>query len=137
MTATVPSAARRPEPLPGDSPSLRIARSPLATSGHLADLDAFHDWFTDCGRRFAMEVGVVPLDALRGWRTDPATGDPRHESGRFYAVTGLEVHTPGAPVSRWRQPILDQPEVGVLGILANGAGRSAPPSSTRSDHPFR
>ncbi|WP_329330238.1 NDP-hexose 2,3-dehydratase family protein [Streptomyces luteogriseus] len=117
MTATVPSAARRPES-PGDSPSLRIARSALATSGHLADLDAFHDWFTDCGRRFAMEVGVVPLDALAGWRTDPATGDLRHESGRFYAVTGLEVHTPGAPVSRWCQPILDQPEVGVLGILA-------------------
>lgn len=61
---------------------------------------------------------MVPLDALAGWRTDPATGDLRHESGRFYAVTGLEVHTPGAPVSRWCQPILDQPEVGVLGILA-------------------
>ncbi|MFC8870962.1 NDP-hexose 2,3-dehydratase family protein [Streptomyces sp. NPDC057148] len=117
MTARIASAARRPEPSPG-SPALRIARSALATSGHHADLDSFHRWFADCRRQFGMEVRVVPLDSLSGWRTDPATGDLRHESGRFYSVTGLEVHAPGGPVTHWHQPILDQPEVGILGIIA-------------------
>ncbi|MET9390164.1 NDP-hexose 2,3-dehydratase family protein [Streptomyces sp. NPDC006624] len=117
MTATAPPTARRPDP-PAQSPAPRIARSALATSGLLTGLDHFHRWFTDAARQLAMDVREVPLEELAGWHTDPGTGDLRHDSGRFFSVTGLEVHAPGAPVDRWRQPVLDQREVGVLGILA-------------------
>lgn len=30
---------------------------------------------------------------------------------------GLEVSNPGAPVAQWTQPIINQPEIGILGIL--------------------
>ncbi|MER7001317.1 NDP-hexose 2,3-dehydratase family protein [Streptomyces sp. NPDC000410] len=73
------------------------------------------DWLGRCGSR--TRVRRIPLDALEDWHTDPATGDLRHATGRFFTVRGLDVSLPGAPVPHWSQPVLDQPETGILGIL--------------------
>ncbi len=75
------------------------------------------DWLAE--RRQANEylVKEVPLDQLDRWRISE-NGDIAHDTGRFYTVTGLSVT--GAnhrPVRDWEQPIIDQPEYGVLGIL--------------------
>ena len=58
------------------------------------------------------------LRELRNWRVD-ARGNLRHASGRFFAVRGLRVGTGGDLRARdgWDQPILDQPEIGILGLL--------------------
>ncbi|GAA5051549.1 NDP-hexose 2,3-dehydratase family protein [Nocardia callitridis] len=98
----------------------RLAVSAVAGSdpaGPLGDLDGFRQWFEQCHGRATMAVRQVSLDDLAGWRTDQDTGDITHDSGRFFTVGGLEVHRSGAPVSTWSQPIINQPEVGVLGIL--------------------
>ncbi len=98
----------------------RFATSAVAGSdpaGRHGDLSAFRRWFDECHARAAMQVSQVSLDDLAGWHTDPDTGDIAHDSGRFFTVGGLEVHLPGAPVPTWGQPIINQPEVGVLGIL--------------------
>jgi oxidase EvaA len=78
---------------------------------------AFHDWLAENRLRQIQDVERVPLELLAGWRTDPDTGNIHHDSGRFFSVQGLDVHFPGKPVSRWTQPIIVQPEVGILGIL--------------------
>jgi oxidase EvaA len=93
---------------------LRIAESVLARDGVTA-LDSFHDWFADCARRAYAQVRRVPLRRLDGW--EDASGVIRHHSGRFYTIEGLDVHVSNGPVSRWSQPIINQPEVGILGIL--------------------
>ncbi len=64
-----------------------------------------------------LRVDRVPLDGLRGWQEDPRTGILRHRTGRFFSVQGLET-VDGNSGTRWCQPILDQPDVGVLGLLA-------------------
>lgn len=85
-------------------------------------------WLRDVGRRSAMRVRRMPLDELEGWETDPETGDIRHRSGRFFTVAGLSVQRQDAdardpgPGTGWSQPIIDQPEVGVLGLLAKEIG---------------
>lgn len=84
-------------------------------SGVEGELVAFREWFAAESRRAPFEVRPVPLEDLSGWHTDPDTGDIGHDSGRFFTVEGLDVEVPGA--DRWQQPILVQPEVGVLGIL--------------------
>lgn len=56
----------------------------------------------------------VPLDALPGWQSAAAIS---HRLGRFFAVEGLSIETTFGPQSRWTQPIIVQPEVGILGIL--------------------
>jgi oxidase EvaA len=93
------------------------ARTRSAPGGRTADLAEVERWFARLGRLARMSVRAVPLDTLAGWRRDPRSGDLGHESGRFFTVEGLAVHVDGAPVPRWSQPIINQPEVGILGLL--------------------
>ncbi|MDL5158584.1 NDP-hexose 2,3-dehydratase family protein [Actinomycetospora termitidis] len=79
-------------------------------------------WLADHDRHAAMTVHRADLAALEGWTDDPVGGRIHHRSGRFFAVEGLDVQVPGAPVEHWQQPIIRQPEVGVLGILATRIG---------------
>ncbi|MBH1937772.1 NDP-hexose 2,3-dehydratase family protein [Streptomyces sp. AV19] len=59
-------------------------------------------------------VERVPLEALPDWRIDDCL---RHASGRFFAVEGLSVRTDFGPTPQWCQPIIVQPEIGILGII--------------------
>lgn len=61
---------------------------------------------------------LCPLDALDRWRVEEDSRDIVHETGAFFAIRGLEVSNFPGRVSNWVQPIVDQPEVGILGILA-------------------
>ena len=95
----------------------RIAESVLCTEGRMTDLADFPRWLTECGERNFTRIERVPLDGMTGWRTDPGTGNIAHESGKFFTVEGLDVQMPGALVPAWTQPIINQPEIGILGIL--------------------
>lgn len=59
-------------------------------------------------------VDVVPLGTLPGWHTGDLVA---HESGRFFTVEGIDIQTNFGPADRWCQPIIVQPEIGILGIL--------------------
>ncbi|WP_320782571.1 NDP-hexose 2,3-dehydratase family protein [Streptomyces sp. CRN 30] len=77
----------------------------------------FHAWFTAYGEAHQSKVRRIPFTELKGWRFERPTGDLVHDSGRFFSVRGLRVHNPTSPVSDWDQPVIDQAEVGLLGIL--------------------
>jgi dTDP-4-dehydro-6-deoxy-alpha-D-glucopyranose 2,3-dehydratase len=115
MTATItdPPAVRRTR---DPAVPLLIAESALTADG-TTGMARYRCWFDRCGERNYSHVRQLPLDRLDRWSTDPATGDIRHDSGRFFAIEGLSVHRPDGPVPAWSQPIINQPEVGILGIL--------------------
>lgn len=125
--APAPSRGRSPIAssglLPADhaeATARRLARSVLAGDGSgegSGAADGFHRWFRERARHSGNDVRRVPLDGLEGWRRDPRTGDIGHESGRFFTVGGLDVRLPGGPVPHWTQPVIHQPEVGILGFL--------------------
>lgn len=75
----------------------------------------FADWWA--GRQLAnrFDVTEIPFSELESWRFTPGTGNLTHDSGRFFSVEGL--HVTGAGAGSWHQPILNQPEIGILGIL--------------------
>jgi dTDP-4-dehydro-6-deoxy-alpha-D-glucopyranose 2,3-dehydratase len=102
----------------------RDPRTPMriATSMHLAghwsdELARVRQWFAMCGRPTHAQVRRVGLDSLDGWYTDPDTGNIHHHAGKFFSISGLAVSVPGGPVEQWHQPIILQPEIGILGIL--------------------
>lgn len=64
---------------------------------------------------------VIPLEETRGWYVNERWGDLRHETGRFFRLTGLSVTDPSTGTS-WEQPIIDQGDVGILGLLIRGHG---------------
>jgi oxidase EvaA len=66
-----------------------------------------------------LHADVLPLTNLGKWGIDPHTGNIQHESGMFFTITGIDVrHRTLNSVLNWDQPIIDQPEIGILGILA-------------------
>lgn len=62
----------------------------------------------------SFRVGRVPLATLPNWHLDDRL---RHASGRFFSVEGLSIRTDFGPAFQWCQPIIVQPEIGILGIL--------------------
>ncbi|WP_329580360.1 NDP-hexose 2,3-dehydratase family protein [Kitasatospora sp. NBC_01250] len=80
-------------------------------------LGRFHRWFGQRARATDYAVRETPLGALDGWRVDRSTGDIVHRTGRFYTVEGLRVTALDGTERSWSQPIIRQPEIGILGLL--------------------
>jgi oxidase EvaA len=100
-----------------DALTERLARSAAVTEGVGIATSDVAGWLAAeraaCGTR----VRRIPFAELDGWSFSPDTGDLRHRSGRFFSVEGLHVVRPDAG-TEWQQPIIMQPEIGILGILA-------------------
>ncbi|MEW9520536.1 NDP-hexose 2,3-dehydratase family protein [Streptomyces tubercidicus] len=110
-------ALLRPRSAPGLS--ARLARSAAVTdAGHQLRTADIAGWLDERARAHHFAVRRAPLDGLDGWSFAPGTGDLVHRSGRFFAVRGLAAEVGEGPFRRWQQPIIHQPEVGILGILA-------------------
>jgi oxidase EvaA len=95
------------------SVSARLAESMRAAR----DTAGVHAWLAETARDCWMRVEPVALADLAGWRIEPDTGNLRHHTGRFFSVESVAVERPGAPVPAWSQPIINQPEIGILGIV--------------------
>jgi dTDP-4-dehydro-6-deoxy-alpha-D-glucopyranose 2,3-dehydratase len=91
--------------------------SALARDGELMPLGRFPAWLAKRRAAHPFEVEEIPFAGLRDWGFDPRTGNLAHKSGRFFTIEGIEVATNFGGVPRWSQPIINQPEIGTLGIL--------------------
>ncbi|GAB3466537.1 NDP-hexose 2,3-dehydratase family protein [Actinophytocola sediminis] len=101
---------------------IRIAEAALAASPRPEQTAEFDQWFADSAARNRTTVTPVPFAEMAGWSIDERTGNLCHESGKFFTVEGLDVRQPGARVPHWTQPIINQPEIGILGILVKDIG---------------
>jgi dTDP-4-dehydro-6-deoxy-alpha-D-glucopyranose 2,3-dehydratase len=92
-------------------------RSAVLADGPRVSLREVEDWFEAQRARQQMTVRRIPIRALDDWRLE---GDPlvlAHRSRRFFSVEGVRVTTDVGPVRAWDQPIIRQPEIGILGII--------------------
>ncbi|MCE4942227.1 NDP-hexose 2,3-dehydratase family protein [Streptomyces noursei] len=75
-------------------------------------------WLGRRRRAHDFRVERIPLADLEGWTFAPTTGNLGHHSGKFFTVEGLDVTAvDDEGHHHWQQPIIRQPEVGILGIL--------------------
>lgn len=81
------------------------------------DLSEFYAWFAERREQNEYAVARVPLEEMAGWQVSAETGDITHHSGKFFAVRGVDVTTDHRTARTWTQPIIVQPEIGILGIL--------------------
>jgi len=65
-----------------------------------------------------VEVNVVSFAELDQWTIDDSSGHIIHNSGKFFSIIGIDVSTNWGDVKQWTQPIIKQPEIGILGIIA-------------------
>ncbi|GAA5127345.1 NDP-hexose 2,3-dehydratase family protein [Haloechinothrix salitolerans] len=75
--------------------------------------DQLDEWLVRRRQAYAFEVTRIPFAELSSWSFAPETGNLGHDSGRFFTIQGLHVRT---DTQVWSQPIINQPEIGILGI---------------------
>lgn len=102
--------------------SARIAMSAAITQGAQLSTERFDDWMAERRRANTFRVDRIPFAEMDGWSFQESTGNLVHRSGRFFTIEGLHVTEDGqphgdGPYNDWYQPIIKQPEVGILGIL--------------------
>ncbi|MFG2577429.1 NDP-hexose 2,3-dehydratase family protein [Streptomyces sp. NPDC048481] len=93
----------------------RLALSAATAEGVHTATSEVPGWLDRHRRSCGTVVRRIPFAALDNWSFAPDTGNLRHGSGRFFTVEGLHVTR---PQTQWQQPIIVQPEIGILGILA-------------------
>ena len=81
-------------------------------------LAGFDDWFNQAIARHRFAIEPIPFARLEKWSFDPTTGNLRHDSGKFFQVEGISVSTNFGGARHWTQPIINQPEIGFLGLIA-------------------
>ncbi len=95
-------------------------RSALAEENGVQPFAGFRSWLEAV--RTPAKVGQIPFAKLEKWRFDKKSGDLAHDSGKFFRIEGLGVETSFGPVPAWEQPIINQPEIGILGIITRRFG---------------
>jgi len=94
----------------------RLAASAEADGRHLSTADVL-GWIAQRSRAHQFCVDRIPFAQLDQWGFEEPTGNLVHDSGKFFTVEGMRGATDEGPFRRWEQPIINQPEIGILGIL--------------------
>lgn len=91
--------------------------SALTEDNRFQSTTAFRNWFTRKKQKNHFAVTQIPLASLREWYFEEGTQNLKHSSGRFFTIEGIRVITNFGPVQSWDQPIINQPEIGILGVI--------------------
>ena len=89
----------------------------LSVDGKKASLDSIVSWIETRNREVSVSVDLIPFKAMDNWEVLP-DNSLRHSSGKFFSIEGIRVNTDFPQPKVWEQPIINQPEIGYLGILA-------------------
>jgi len=115
MTYVQPRLRAGRTPLDAADLTRRLASSAAHAPRPVAEIAG---WLEERRRSNPSTVERVPFRALDGWEFAPDTGDLGHTTGRFFSVHGLRVRTDYGHRPGWQQPIINQRDVAILGIVA-------------------
>ena len=93
-----------------------MIRSLLTTDNPINSTEELRQWIAQRNRDVKVDVQLIPFCEMAGWHVDDG-GCLRHDSGRFFSIQGIHVETDYGYNHAWDQPIINQPEIGYLGIL--------------------
>jgi len=101
----------------GESKNIDFYISSLTDYNPFYSTFDIEEWLKTLNTSQYFDVKQVPLTELQEWQFHKETGDLEHVSGGFFSIRGLRVKTNIGEVTEWSQPIIYQPEVGILGLL--------------------
>ncbi len=94
-----------------------LLKSLLSKRNPFNSTDKVMAWIERRNREVEVRVEEVSFADLKGWHFDDETGNLVHDTGKFFSIVGIDVRTNSGCERRWTQPIINQPEVGYLGII--------------------
>jgi dTDP-4-dehydro-6-deoxy-alpha-D-glucopyranose 2,3-dehydratase len=82
------------------------------------DIEPILEWLKERRAAYLVTVTEIGVNETTGWKTDEATGNIVHESGKFFSIVGVNVQGAGdREVMAWSQPMLKQEEIGISGVI--------------------
>lgn len=99
------------------SKELQFLKSALTEENIFNTTEEILEWIKNRNQEVRVSINRIPLLKMKGWKFDRDSSNLVHESGRFFSIQGISVETNLGPIQKWRQPIINQPEVGFLGYL--------------------
>lgn len=103
---------------PDESKNIDFYISALTEYNPYNSTDEIVQWLEDMNKLQYFHVDKIAFNEFEKWRFHDWTGDLYHETNGFFTICGLKVKTNIGKVNEWSQPIINQPEIGVLGIIA-------------------
>jgi oxidase EvaA len=74
-------------------------------------------WFNERQAAHQFRLEQISFRDLVKWHFAEDTGNLVHDSGKFFSIEGVNVHTNWGLIPEWDQPIINQPEIGFLGFI--------------------
>ena len=92
-----------------------LISSLLSTDNPFNSTEEIKEWIRRRNNEVTVDVKQIAFSEMEKWQISKSSID--HTSGRFFSIVGIDVTTDYGKLNNWRQPIINQPEVGYLGIL--------------------
>lgn len=96
---------------------LDFLKSALDVEGSYISKNDFLIWVEQRRNSVRVSVELVPFAKLDKWGFNDVSGNLEHESKKFFSIEGIDVNTTWGNTNNWNQPIINQPEIGFLGII--------------------
>jgi dTDP-4-dehydro-6-deoxy-alpha-D-glucopyranose 2,3-dehydratase len=88
------------------------------TDDSLHSIESVNCWLNEQKNKNTAVVLIKALASLRQWKVDDKTDSICHDSGKFFEIAGIAINTNYGKRTNWEQPIINQPEIGILGIIS-------------------
>lgn len=106
----------------GESRNIDFYISALTEYNPFYSTEEIKQWLINLNIRQHFFVSRIPIAGLKNWTFNSSTGDLEHTTGGFFSIRGLKVKTGMGFIPEWSQPIIYQPEIGILGIITKKIG---------------
>jgi dTDP-4-dehydro-6-deoxy-alpha-D-glucopyranose 2,3-dehydratase len=97
---------------------IELLLSSLTVRNPFIPTESVPEWIENLNRRITWKIEVISLSDLKNWFFDEGR-NLRHKSGKYFSIEGIKVKIIDNKnkTKEWSQPIINQPEVGILGII--------------------
>lgn len=92
-------------------------KSSLTTQNPFMSTEDFKSWLEEKKASTHHKIEQIPFSELENWEFEEETGNLVHSSRKFFSIEGIKINTNWGNVKEWTQPIINQPEIGFLGIV--------------------
>jgi len=92
-------------------------KSALTLDNPFLSTENFMNWLEEKKTNVKHKVTPIKFSEMNNWGFNEETGNLTHDSGKFFSIEGISVKTNWGAVEEWSQPIINQPEIGFLGII--------------------
>jgi oxidase EvaA len=97
--------------------SFKFLKSALTTRNPFNSTAEIFFWLNKRNTQVSVEINRIAFQQMRDWSFEKDGSAIRHNSGKFFSIEGIRVKTNKGLVKEWDQPIINQPEIGFLGII--------------------